>query len=121
MNSIYLGFIGVLIVLGSILHSNEINKKNNLIISLQTELSVKTETIKKLDEAIESQNEITARFYIDRDRTLKQFEDYKKLPPKIKYKYIYKTVIKDVNINDGSCDNVKIVTDNIKHINLNKL
>ena len=121
MDSLYMGIIGVLVISGSMFHFSEINSKNNKIMELYSKLEQKEKIVKDLNDAIDEQNRIIVEYYNDRDKAIKEFEAYKKLPPKIKYKYIYKTVLKDINTKDERCENVNKVTNNIKSINLNKL
>ena len=75
----------------------------------------------KCRSALDYQNDKFKALEQDYNKTLEEFNKWKNRKPEIKYKYIYKTITRDVNISRDDCKDVDNLIDNIKTIDFGAL
>ena len=64
--------------------------------------------------AIDTSNKKYDKLKADYNKSVTEFNNWKKRPPKIKYKYVYKTITKDVNVTRDDCEDVRNVIGNVR-------
>jgi len=93
------------------------------ITNLETELKIKnsmyeaSKTQNILHEtAIDSQNKQIEALRVDALSSKAKLDEWKKLPPKVKYEVIYRDVVKENNLT-GACDEIKTLINSTPNFN----
>jgi chromosome segregation ATPase len=119
LNQIYYGivFIVVLTILGYIYSlKSDISDRDSTIATLQKDLlHEKTQNILH-ETAIDSQNKQIEDMRIDLVSSKAKLDEWKKLPPRVKYEVIYRDVVKENNLT-GACDEVKTLINSTPNLN----
>ena len=78
-------------------------------------------SVEKFRDALTVQNKAIDNLKIDYDLAIIELEDWKSKPAEVKYKYIYETVVKEINVTRGDCNDTTLLIESIKHIDFSQL
>jgi len=95
---------------------------DNKVLSLEKELVVFTANYTSCRSAVRMQNREIEELHTKVKDATEKYSEWKNKKPSIKYKTVYKTIYKDVNnTRKETCESIKTVLDNVKHINYDSL
>lgn len=106
-------------LIGNIYMKVQVNGLRDDVVELQRELDLSKVDNVLLNAGIKEQNAKVEAMQINLSKKEKEFEDWKKLTPTVRYKTIYKA-IEDTN-SSGECDGLKDIVNSIGSINFNEL
>ena len=98
----------------------QINSLEKEVKYLNAKLITSTANNLTLRGSISSQNEKIKKYELDIQAKEKELLEWQNKPAKVKYKTIYRDIVKDSNLT-GECDEVKSIINSIPSINLNSL
>lgn len=98
-----------------------IKNKQLEITTCQTTSIVKQVNIQELNTSLNNQNKKYQILNDDYNQILINLEAWKVKPAEIKYKIIYRDIIKEVPLDSNTCKDVSSVLDSIRTIDLNEL
>ena len=107
MNKLVIILIGIV---GAVLYLYFLN---NYVNDLKLKIANLEKEKIELNYVLENQNKAIEKVQTDRDLKIKELEDYKALPPQIKYQTIYKEIPKIIEKSD-ECEDIKEVLNSLK-------
>lgn len=98
----------------------EVSNLNDEIKKNKTELEYSKSQIASFKTSIAATNKIIESQKLNLDSKNQELKEWKTKPPKIKYKTIYKNIVKESNLT-GECNDIKKLINNTTRTNLNSL
>jgi hypothetical protein len=124
MPRVQLAIYGVItiIILGIFSYMKlEINHLTSSVASLQKEVQLRQTNLNMCKASRDVQTREIESMRMNYEGAILKYNKLLNAKPKVHYKTIYKTIIKDVNISKGDCTNVKKLINNIRNTSFDSL